>query len=94
MIKGDIGTRLPDYVGKENNLVCALLLMHYGLYDTDRKVLETIWPLMPKGSVILLGSFGYHDEPQSTQVIDDVLGIDKIKILRFPFATKYCYIIK
>jgi len=94
LVKGKIKECLPKYIQDDSQTVCALLILHFGLYDTDRKVLETVWPRIPKGGIVLMGSFSFHGDPQCTQVIDDVLGIGEIEINRFPFATKYCYIKK
>jgi hypothetical protein len=93
LVKGKIIKSLPKYV-KEKQSVCALLILHYGLYETDEKVLKTLWSRMPRGGIILMGSFSFDSENQCTQVIDDVLGIGELEIRRFPFSTKYCYIKK
>jgi len=93
-IKGPIAERVEEHFSADSGQVCALLVLRVGLYDVEKTVLETVWPRMPKGAVLLLCSFGYEGTPQCTQVVEDVLGIGNCEFHRFPFATKYCYVKK
>jgi hypothetical protein len=83
-----------DQLTKSDNFICALLVMHIGLYESEKYVLQNIWATMPKGAVILFGSLGSEDTPQCTKALKDSIGIENFEIKRFPFATKYCYIVK
>jgi hypothetical protein len=91
LVEGDPEESIPKYFNPSSGRVCALLILHSGLYDVEKAALEAIWPRMAVGAVVLLGSFGFDETPQCTQVIDDVIGLENIELRRFPFATKYCY---
>lgn len=94
LVKGDPGQTVAQFVSERPYFTCALLILHVGLYEAERCMLEAVWPRMPKGGVVLLGGFGYEGTPQCTKVIDDTIGLGNVKIQRLPFATKYCYITK
>ncbi len=93
IVKGNIVSNIQIYV-EESHPVCALFILHKGLYEIDKEVLQTLYPRIPKGGIILTGSFAYEKEKSCTQIVDDIFGIQNLSLRRFPFATKYCYFIK
>jgi hypothetical protein len=91
LVEGKPEETAPRYFEPSSGRVCALLILHSGLYDVEKAALEAIWSRMSIGAVVLLGSFGFDETPQCTKVIDDVIGLENIELHRFPYATKYCY---
>ena len=56
--------------------------------------MKYLYPLMPKGGLVLVTAAGYNYNPGETQAIMDSVGIENIELKRFDFATKWSYFIK
>ena len=91
LVKGAPEKTAPAFFSPGSGEVCALLVLHSGIYEIEKSVLESVWSRMPIGGVVLTGGFASDETPQCTEAIQDVVGIGNVEMHRFPFATKYCY---
>tara|TARA_Y100000813_G_scaffold161785_1_gene122332 strand:+ start:567 stop:1322 length:756 start_codon:yes stop_codon:yes gene_type:complete len=94
LIKGDAVETLPAFLEQHPETMCSLLNLHTSVYEVERQTLELMWPRMPKGAVVHMGSLAYPDSPGVTEMIQDTVGISNVRIQRFPFATKHAFFIK
>lgn len=94
LVKGDICTTGPIYKEQHPELVVAMLLCQTGMYKPTKASLEIFYPLMPQGSIIVFGTLNYAPTPGELRALDEVIGLDQIRLKRFPFATKTSYFIK
>lgn len=94
MVPGNALRTVPDMLAKDRGMPVRLLNLQVSLYSVEKRVLEAVWPRMPRGSVVHFASLGYEGSPGVGHFVDDVLGIGNVKIQRFPFATKASYIVK
>jgi len=62
------------------------------LYDPTKLVLETLWPRMPRGGVVIIHSLNEDYYPGATSAVLETLGT--VKINTFPFTPNMSYIIK
>ena len=79
---------------KEEQFICALAVMHIGLYKEEKFIIEKLWPRIPKGGVIVFGSLNSKDTPDCTKALLDTIGLNVQKLERFNFSTKYSYMVK
>lgn len=94
LIKGDVVKTIPSFLKTNKHIVCSLLDLSISLYKPELATLKNLWPRMPKGSIVLMGSLGHYDSPSATNMLQDTLKISNLKIQRFDFATKHSYFIK
>jgi len=93
LIKGDSTKTIPKYVRNNPHLVVSLLYLDFDLYEPTRIALKYFLPRMPKGSIIAFDELNAPTFPGETKAVLDTLGINKLKIERFPFNTYLSYAI-
>jgi len=98
LIAGDATVTVPNYVKKNRGMKVSLLNLDIDFVEPTLAVLESIFPLMSKGGIILLdnysgfGSAG-HSYHGDTESIDQFFGVRGIEIRRFNYAARPAYII-
>jgi len=92
LIKGDVCKTLPEYISKNQHTVASLVVLTMNLYDPTKLVLETLWPRMPRGGVVIIHSLNEDYYPGATSAVLETLGT--VKINTFPFTPNMSYIIK
>jgi len=55
LVAGDAVTTAPFYAKEHPELAVALLVLDFTTYEPTRVTLETLWPMVPKGGVIVSG---------------------------------------
>lgn len=92
IVKGDICSTVPEYVKKNPQLVVSLLFLDVDLYEPTKVALEYFVPRMPKGALIAFDELNYEEFPGETVAVNEVLGIQNLKLKKLPF-TKLSYVI-
>lgn len=92
LVKGDITKTAPDYLQKNPHLVVALLYLDLDLYEPTKAALKTFLPRMPKGAIVVFDELNTHTFPGETLAVDEILGINNVKIERLPLDpyVSYC----
>ncbi len=85
LVKGDINKTAPKYVKDNPHLTVALLYLDLDLYEPTKIALQTFVPRMPKGSIIAFDEVNHPDWPGETIAVMEEIGLNKIRIERFPF---------
>lgn len=91
LIRGDIASTLPAYVARRPALVVALLSLDADVYTPTQAGLQWLRPLMPKGAVIVFDELGAMRWPGETRAVCDTLGINHLRLERFPWERDQCF---
>lgn len=91
LVKGDIMDTLPRFVEEHPHLVVSLLHLDVDLYAPTKLALELLAPRMPKGAVIFFDELNMRQFPGETLAAMEVLGLNNLKLTRFPYATCMSY---
>ena len=94
LIQGDARDTIPQFVDDNPNLIVSLLVCNLDLYEATKVAIESFYPRMPRGSVILFGSTNTEWLPGETVALQETLGIGAVQLERFPFATKWSFCVK
>lgn len=91
LVRGDIGTTLPSYLKANAHLVVSLLHLDVDLYEPTRCALELLLPRMPKGAVLVFDELNMDLFPGETLAAMESVGIHKLRLQRFAYATSMSY---
>ncbi len=93
LIKGDIEETLPTFLDDNPYLIVSLLHIDVDIYQPTKIGLELLVPRIPKGGVILFDEINSKLFPGETEALKDVLGINSLKLSRFPYCPSLSYAI-
>jgi hypothetical protein len=91
LVVGNAMNTIPDFVKKNPHLVVAMLYLDFDLYEPTKAAIHSFLPRMPKGSIIAFDELNQAAWPGETQALLEEIGIDKLRIERFPFASAISY---
>jgi len=94
LIRGDATKLIPMFVPNNPHFVVALLYLDFDLYEPTRVALQCFVPRMPLGGVLVFDNINHPYWPGETLAVDEVLGIGKLRIRRFPSDPSLCYAVK
>ena len=93
VVKGDINETLPDFVDENPQLLVSLLHIDVDLYRPAKIALDLLHERIPKGGVILFDELNAKNYPGETVALREALGIDALRLKRFPWSTTMSYAI-
>jgi hypothetical protein len=85
LVRGDICETAAQYVRDNPHLVISLLYLDVDLYEPTKAALEAFLPRMPRGAVVVFDQLNARIFPGETRAVDEVLGLRRLRIERFPF---------
>lgn len=91
LVKGDIAVTAPKYLAENPHLVVSLLYLDFDLYEPTKIAIETFLPRMPKGAIVVFDELNAKIFPGETQAVVDTIGLNKLRIRRFPFDSYVSY---
>jgi len=92
LVAGDVLQTIPAYLQKNPELRISLLNVDIDFVESTHCVLENFYDRVVKGGVVLLDNYAaYYGDTKGT---DDFFAKRNVRIRRFPFATRPCYVIK
>ena len=91
VIKGDITKTVPEFVKEHPHLVVSLLNLDTDLYEPTKVAISLLYERMPKGGVIIFDELGVKMYPGETVALKDTLGMNSLRLKRFPWATTLSY---
>jgi hypothetical protein len=99
LVAGDVLETVPRYVREHPGMKISLLNLDIDFVEPTRCVLENFYERVMPGGVILLDNYAGEDAAGhsihgDTKGIDDFFRGRNVKIRRFAFAARPCYIIK
>lgn len=99
LIPGDVLKTIPNFKKKNPGLKISLLNIDIDFVEPTICVLENFYDNVTKGGIILFDNYAGRGSSGKylhgdTKGIDDFLKSKKVKIKRFPFAARPCYLLK
>jgi len=85
LVKGDIAVTAPKYVAANKHLVVSLLYLDLDLYAPTAAAIDAFLPRMPRGAIVCFDELNARAFPGETVAVNEAMGLDKLKIQRFPF---------
>lgn len=93
LVKGDACDTIPQYLAKNPHTVVSLLHLDFDIYLPTKKAIDHFLPRIPKGGVIIFDEINCPKWPGETTAVIDSIGLDKLRIQRFPFEPYISYAI-
>jgi len=92
-IAGDATLQFKKYLDGFPETIVALAYFDFDLYEPTKKCLELIKPHLIKGSVLGFDELNDHDSPGETAALNEVFGLNNIKLKRFRYASRVSYFV-
>lgn len=94
LVKGDACETIVQYFEENKHAIVSHAFFDFDLYKPTRDCLKLIWERAPIGAVIGFDEANDEDSPGETVAIDEVLGLGKVRLQRFPWVSRVSYLIK
>jgi len=91
LVEGDITITVPRYAKEHPQMRIALLNLDVDVLEPNIAILETFWPRMAHGGILILDDYGIF--PGATQAVDEYFADMKMKIRKFPYVSSPTYIV-
>lgn len=93
LIKGDATLTIDKYLKKNPETIVSLAYFDFDIYEPTKKCLKAIKPLLVKGSVLGFDEVNDPDSPGETKALNEIFGLNNIKLKRFPYASRVSYFV-
>lgn len=93
LIQGDATISIPSFINENPHFVVSLLYLDFDLYEPTKTAIESFLPRMPKGAIICFDELNQKQWPGETLALMETIGINNLKIERFPFMPQISYAI-
>ena len=84
---------LEKYLDENKHTIVALAYFDFDLYDPTKRCLELIKPRLTKGTILGFDEVNDPDSPGETLAVMEALGLNNIRLKRFPYASRVSYCI-
>jgi len=91
--KGDATVEIEKYFSDHPETIVALAFFDLDIYVPTKKCLEVIKPHLVKGSLLAFDELNDADCPGETTALDEVLGLNNVRLKRYPFTSRISYFI-
>ncbi len=91
LVKGDATKTIHKYLKKNKHTIIALAYFDFDIYEPTKVCLEAIKDRLVKGSVIGFDELNDPDSPGETRAVMEVLGLNNIRLKRFPHTSRCSY---
>lgn len=91
-VQGDFTQTAKAFLEENAHTIVSLLYLDFDLYEPTKHALEVFLPRMPKGSIVAFDEINCESFPGETKALDEVMGIGKHRIQRFPYDPWISYI--
>lgn len=93
LVAGDAVVEIDKYLTAHPETIVALAYFDFDLYEPTRKCLEAIRPHLVRGSLLGFDELNDPDSPGETVALKEVLGLNKIHLKRFRYASRVSYMV-
>ena len=90
---GDAIVEIDKYLEEYPETIVALAYFDFDIYEPTKKCLEAVKPHLVKGSVLGFDELNDHDSPGETLALDEVFGLNNIKVKRYPYTSRVSYFV-
>jgi len=91
LVKGDVRDTLPKYLEENPHLVVSLLWLDFDVYEPTLIALKHLVKRIPKGGIIAFDELNHEVWPGETVAVIEELGLQNLRIQRFPFGGTLSY---
>lgn len=84
LIKGDATKTIFEWLDKNQGKTISLAYFDFDLYEPTKNCLNAIKKHLTKGSIVAFDEINHESFPGETVALKDVIGIENIKLKRFP----------
>ncbi len=91
--KGDVIKQLPQYLRSFPETVVSLAYFDLDLYEPTKACLKVLRPHLVKGSILAFDEVNDHDSPGETIALKEVMGLNAIRLKRYPHASRVSYFV-
>ncbi len=91
LVKGDIRITLPKYLEENPHTVVSLLYLDFDTFEPTVIALKHLVPRIPKGGIIAFDELNHEVWPGETVAVIQELGLNNLRIERFPFGSTVSY---
>jgi len=91
LIKGDATKTIPAYFKQHPETIVSLAIFDFDIYKPTKAALRAVKPHLAKGSVLVFDELCDEIFPGETIAVQEVFGINNLKVKRFPFAARVSY---
>ena len=93
LIKGDATKTIDKWLLDNPHAIISMAIFDMDIYQPSREVLTKILPRLVKGSVIAFDEINYADFPGETLALNDVLGLNNLRLYRTSIQTHCAWMI-
>ncbi|MFC1521979.1 crotonobetainyl-CoA--carnitine CoA-transferase [Elusimicrobiota bacterium] len=90
---GDATKEVSKYLKKSPETIVALAYFDFDLYTPTKKCLKMIRSRLTKGSVVAFDELNDPDSPGETLALLETMGLNNVRLQRFPFASRVSYFV-
>lgn len=87
IVEGDIRETARSFVEKNPGVRIALLNLDVDLYEPTKAALETFYPLVAPGGLVLLDEYGARQFPGATRAVEEYFGANMPRLQKHPLFT-------
>jgi len=91
---GDAVKETIKYFKRYPETIVALVYFDMNLYEPTKRCLEIISNYLTKGSIVVFDELLESLTPGETIALREVIGLNNVRIKRYPFASRVSYFIK
>lgn len=91
LVKGDVAETLPAYLEANPHLVVSLLWLDFDIFEPTALALRYLVQRIPKGGIIAFDELNHEMWPGETIAVMEEIGINNLRIQRFPFGSTMSY---
>jgi hypothetical protein len=91
LVKGDAVHTVPAWFEAHPEAVVSLAIFDFDIYAPTKAALLAIKPRLFKGSVLVFDELGDDVFPGETVAVQEVLGLNTLRIQRSPSVSRVCY---
>lgn len=93
LVVGDVRETMPRYLEENPHILVAVLHLDMDVYSATKVAIETFYPRMPKGAMIIFDEINQPGYPGETLAVQEALGIRNLRVQRCAYETGLSYAI-
>jgi len=93
LIKGDAQHTVKEYFQSHPETLVSLAIFDFDIYKPTKSALEMIKPFLFKGSILVFDELCDDIFPGETVALNEVLGIQNLRIKRYPMTARISYMV-
>jgi hypothetical protein len=93
LCKGDASIEICKFLNRSPETIVALTYFDFDIYEPTKKCLQEIRPHLVKGSILAFDELSDPDSPGETLALDEVFGLNSIKLKRYRYSSRVSYFV-